>query len=56
MLRFERAMRYGFPDGVDVSIDGVDILLYLNPLDIFAQSILILLSLLYNYENKRLSL
>ena len=32
--------------GLDISIGGVDILLFLNSLDIFAKSILVLLSLL----------
>ena len=34
MLGFERA--YGSLDGLDVSIVGVDILLFFNSLDIFA--------------------
>ena len=33
-------------DGLDVSIDGVDITLFLNSHDIFVESILVLLSLL----------
>ena len=32
--------------GLDASIDGVDIPLFLNSVDIFAESILVLLSLL----------
>ena len=38
--------RYECLDGLDVSIDGVEILIFLNSLDIFAESILVLLSLL----------
>ena len=38
--------RYESLDGLDVSIDGVDIVMFLNSLDIFAESILVLLSLL----------
>ena len=33
--------RYGSLDGEDVSIGGEDIPLFLNPLDIFAESIII---------------
>ena len=36
MLGFEKE-RYGSLDGQDVSIDGVDISLFLNSLDIFAK-------------------
>ena len=39
---------YGSLDGVDVSIDGADIPLFLKSLNIFVESILVLLSLL-NY-------
>ena len=45
MLGFEKE-RYGSLDGLDVSIDGVDIPLFLNSLDIFAESMLVLLNLL----------
>ena len=45
MLGFEKE-RYGSLDSLDVSIDGVDISLFLNSLDIFAESMLVLLSLL----------
>ena len=45
MLRFEKE-RYGSLDGLDISIDGVAILLFLTPLDIFAKSMLVLSSLL----------
>ena len=41
--------QHGFLDGLDISIDGVDIPLFLNSLNIFAKSILlhvVLLSLL----------
>ena len=38
--------RYESLDGLDVSIDGVDILILLNSLDTFAESTLVLLSLL----------
>ena len=38
--------RYEPLDGLDVSIDGVDILILLNSLDTFAESTLVLLSLL----------
>ena len=44
MLRSKE--RYESLDGLDVSIDGVDIVMFLNSLDIFAESILVLLSLL----------
>ena len=44
MLGFEKE-RYGSLDGLDVSIDGVDIPLFLNSLDIFAESMLVLLNL-----------
>ena len=36
MLEFEKE-RYGSLNGQDVSIDGVDISLFLNSLDIFAE-------------------
>ena len=36
ILGFEKE-RYGSLDGLDVSIDGVDISLFLNSLDIFAK-------------------
>ena len=39
--------RYGSLDGLDVSIDGVDIPLFLSPLDIFAEIMLVLLRLLH---------
>ena len=45
MLGFEKE-RYGSLEGLDVSTDGVDISLFLNSLDIFAKSKLVLLSLL----------
>ena len=54
MLGFQKE-QYGSLEGLDLSIDGVDISLFLNSLDIiFCQSKLVLLSLLQCYENKRL--
>ena len=44
MLGFEK-QQYGSLDGLDV-IDGLDFLLFLNSLDIFAESMLVLLNLL----------
>ena len=38
--------RYGFLDGLDVPMDGLDILLFINSADIFSEIILVLLSLL----------
>ena len=45
MLEFQTVI-YGSLDGVDVSTDGLEIPLYLNSLDIFAESVLVLLRLL----------
>ena len=45
MLGF-RKERYGPLDGLDVSIGGLDIPLFLNSLDIFAESTLTFSSLL----------
>ena len=45
MLRFEKE-RYGSLDPLDISIDGVAIPLFLNSLDIFTKSMLVLSSLL----------
>ena len=45
MLGFEKE-RYGSLEGQDVSIDGVDFSLFFNSLHIFAESMLVLLSLL----------
>ena len=42
--------QYGSLDGLDVSIDGVNIPLFSNSLDIFTESILVLLSLLKSRE------
>ena len=42
--------RYESLYGLDVSVDGVDILIFLNSLDSFAESILALLSLLQLWE------
>ena len=44
MLGFEKE-QYGSLDGLDV-IDGLDIPLFLNSLDIFAETMLVLLNLL----------
>ena len=41
---------YGSLDGLDVSIDGVGNSLFLNLVDMFAESILVLLSLLQLWE------
>jgi len=38
--------RYGSLDGLDVPMDGLDILLFINAVDIFSEIILVLLSLL----------
>ena len=47
ILRWDFKERYGSLDGLDVSIDGVDILLFLSSLYIFAEIILVLLRLLH---------
>lgn len=38
--------RYGFLDGLDAPMDGLDILLFINSVDIFSEIISVLLSLL----------
>ena len=45
MLGFEKE-QYGSLDGLDISTDGVAIPLFLNSLNIFTKSVLVLLSLL----------
>ena len=47
ILRWDFKERYGSLDGLDVSIYGVDIPLFLNSLYIFAEIILVLLRLLH---------
>ena len=42
--------RYGFLDGLEVPMDGLDILLFINSVDIFSEIILVLLSLLQLLE------
>ena len=49
MLGFEKE-QYGSLDDLDVSIDGVAIPLFLNSLDIFTKSMLVLSSLLQLWE------
>ena len=53
MLRFEKE-RYGSLDRLDISIDGVAIPLFLNSLDIFTKSMLVLSSLLQLWEYSKL--
>ena len=47
ILRWDFKERYGSLDGLDLSIDGVDIPLFLSSLYIFAEIILVLLRLLH---------
>ena len=47
MLRWDFKERYGSLDSLDVSIDGVDIPLFLSSLYIFTEIILVLLRLLH---------
>ena len=42
--------RYGFLDGLDVPMDGLGILLFINSVDIFSEIILVFLSLLQLLE------